>query len=354
MRMDANPSAALARQKMFVNPGRGMAGPWKKDAAAEKRGWQMADMRFDGKVAIVTGAGGGLGKAYAAILASRGAKVLVNDLGGNYAGQGSDRSYADMAAAEIRAGGGVAEANGDSVSTSAGAQAIVDDALARWGRVDILVNNAGIVSGSGPLSTLTDEQWENDMAVSASGTFYMCRAVWDGMNARNYGRIVNIASGSWFGMGSGLPYPAAKGAVWAMTRGLASATNATGRNIKANVIMPIAGSRMTALMGDDINALMHRDFPPAAVAPVVGLLAHENAPCNGEMFSVGGGGFARVLVAVAEGYRGTDKNWTIEDAARNFGQAMDVSHYTIPTDALSDAEMYTSDVPWSAFRAFIT
>lgn len=313
----------------------------------------MVEKRFDGKVAIVTGAGGGLGKAYATLLAARGAKVLVNDLGGDHVGEGRDASYAEVAAAEIRAKGGIAEANGDNVATSVGAEAIVNDALSRWGRVDILVNNAGIVSGSGPLPTITDGQWEKDMAVSASGTFYMCRAVWEGMNDRNYGRIVNVSSGSWFGMGSGLPYPAAKGAVWAMTRALASATNETKKNIKVNAIMPIAGSRMTALMGPEIDAVMQRDFPPHAVAPVVGLLAHENAPCNGEMFSVSGGGFARVLVAVAEGYRATDKNWTIEDAACNFDKAMDVSRYHIPADSMDDAELYTSDVPWSAFRAFI-
>lgn len=313
----------------------------------------MQNLRFDDKVAIVTGAGGGLGKAYASLLASRGAKVLVNDLGGNHEGDGSDKNYAEQAASEIRALGGIAEANANDASTSAGASAIHADAVARWGKVDILVNNAGIVSGSGALPTITDEQWAKDMAVSASGTFYMCRAVWEGMNERNYGRIVNISSGSWFGMGTGLPYPAAKGAVWAMTRGLASATNANGQNIKANVIMPIAGSRMTALMGDEINNLMHRDFPPHAVAPVVALFAHEDAPCNGEMFTAGGGCFARVFAGVAAGYRGTNKDWTIEDAAHNFAQAMDVSQYSIPHDAMADAELYTSDVPWSAFRAFI-
>jgi NAD(P)-dependent dehydrogenase (short-subunit alcohol dehydrogenase family) len=186
----------------------------------------MSEMRFDDKVAIVTGAGGGLGKAYAKLLAARGAKVLVNDLGGNFQGEGKDSGYAESAAREIRDAGGMAEANGDTVATPAGAAAIVGDAVKRWGRVDILVNNAGIVSASGTLATVTDEQWDNDMAVSASGTFYLCRAVWDGMLERNFGRIVNISSGSWFGMGSAVPYPAAKGAVWAMTRGLASATRA--------------------------------------------------------------------------------------------------------------------------------
>jgi len=313
----------------------------------------MGEMRFDGKVAIVTGAGGGLGKGYASLLASRGAKVLVNDLGGDFQGKGANAGYAEQAAAEIRSKGGDAAANVDSVATAEGAAAIVADAMNRWGQVDIVVNNAGIVGASGGLETVTNEQWDKDMAVSASGTFYMCRAVWAHMKDRNYGRIVNVSSGSWFGMGSGVPYPAAKGAVWSMSRALSTAAIALNKNIKINVIMPIAGSRMTALMGEAIDALMQRDFPPKSVAPVVGLLAHEDAPCTGEMFSVGGGGFARVFVGVAPGYRATNKDWTLEDARDHFDEAFKIDGFTIPRDSMDDAALYTSDVPWAAFRQFI-
>jgi NAD(P)-dependent dehydrogenase (short-subunit alcohol dehydrogenase family) len=313
----------------------------------------MSDLRFDDKVAIVTGAGGGLGKAYATLLAKRGAKVLVNDLGGNFQGEGKDSGYAETAAREIRDAGGIAEANGDSVATSAGANAIVQDALKRWGRVDILVNNAGIVSASGTLSTVTDEEWDKDMAVSASGTFYLCRAVWDGMLDRDYGRIVNISSGSWFGMGSAVPYPAAKGAVWAMTRSLAAATRAQGKDVKINAIMPIAGSRMTQLMGPEIHGLMERDFPARAVAPVVAMLAHDSAPCNGEMFTAGGGGYTRVFAGVTQGYRATDKDWTPETALAQFDKVMDTTGFHIPEGSMDEAALYTSDVPWEAFKAFI-
>ena len=313
----------------------------------------MSDLRFDDKVAIVTGAGGGLGKAYATLLAKRGAKVLVNDLGGNFQGEGKDSGYAETAAREIRDAGGIAEANGDSVATSAGANAIVQDALKRWGRVDILVNNAGIVSASGTLATVTDEEWDKDMAVSASGTFYLCRAVWDGMLDRDYGRIVNISSGSWFGMGSAVPYPAAKGAVWAMTRSLAAATRAQGKDVKINAIMPIAGSRMTQLMGPEIHGLMERDFPARAVAPVVAMLAHDSAPCNGEMFTAGGGGYTRVFAGVTQGYRATDKDWTPETALAQFDKVMDTTGFHIPEGSMDEAALYTSDVPWEAFKAFI-
>ncbi|MBU6392957.1 MAG: SDR family NAD(P)-dependent oxidoreductase [Sphingomonadales bacterium] len=310
-------------------------------------------IRFDGKVAIVTGAGGGLGKEYARLLAQRGAHVLVNDLGGDFTGNGSDAGYAAAAAEEICSAGGSVAANTDTVDTPAGAAAIVADAVARWGRVDILVNNAGIVSGGGPIATITDKQWDDDMRVSASGTFYMCRAVWEMMKANGFGRIVNVCSGSWFGMGSGVPYPAAKGAVWAMTRALGSAARANGWNIRTNAVMPIAGSRMTELMGPEINAMMHRDFPARAVAPVVAMLAHDAAPCTGEMFTVGGGGYARVFAGVTAGYRATDKDWQPEDAFANFDTAFSAEQFTIPADSMDDASLYVSDVPWDVFRQFI-
>lgn len=313
----------------------------------------MNEFRFDGKVAIVTGAGGGLGKAYAQLLAARGAKVLVNDLGGDFQGNGADPGYAQAVVNEIRAAGGVAAANGDSVATTAGANRIVQQALDTWGQVDIVINNAGVVVGVGPLWNVTDEQWDTDIGVAAGGTFRMCRAVWKHMWDRDYGRIINVCSGSFFGMGSGVGYPAAKGAVWGITRGLYTAADKRGKNIRVNCIMPIAASRMTTLMGEQIATVMQRDFPAHAVAPVVALLAHEQAPCNGEMFSVGGGGFTRVMLAVGAGYRGTNKQLTIEEASAHFAEAMRTDRFMLPQDALHDAEQFKSDVPWDAFRAFI-
>jgi len=139
-----------------------------------------------------------------------------------------------------------------------------------------------------------------------------------------------------------------------MTRGLASAARANDWDIRVNCIMPIAGSRMTQLMGPDIHALMMRDFPPSAVAPVVAMLAHRQAPCNGEMFSVGGGGYARVFAGVAQGYyRATAKDWSADDALANFAAAFNIDHFYVPADSMEDAELYVSDVPWDAFRQYI-
>lgn len=313
----------------------------------------MTAIRFDGKVAIVTGAGGGLGKAYATLLAQRGAKVLVNDLGGDFSGQGSDPGYARAAAAEIRAAGGIADANTDSVAETKGANAIVQQALDTWGGIDILVNNAGVVTSNGSLSAVTDENYASDMNVAAGGTFRMMRAVWKHMMDKNYGRIVNVASGSFFGMGSAVPYPAAKGAVIGMTRGAAVATDFLKKNVRINVILPISWSRMTTLMGPEIENAMQRDFPPERVAPVVAWLAHADVPCNGEIFSVGGGHFARVFIAETRGYASPGKDLSLEEVRDHFAQAMQIEPFTIPKDALDEAGLHESSVDWSVFYRFI-
>lgn len=315
----------------------------------------MEELRFDGKVAIVTGAGGGLGKAYASLLAQRGARVLVNDLGGDMGGQGGDRSYAAAAAAEIRQAGGIAEADGNSVAEPGQARAIVEHAMDLWGGVDILVNNAGVVTSVGTLDQVSDDNYRTDMGVAADGTFHLMRAVWRHMWDKDYGRIVNICSGSLFGMGSAVPYPAAKGAVFGMTRGAAVAAEVHKRNVRINIIMPIAASRLTVLMGPEVESAMKKEFPPEAVAPVVAMLSHERCPCNGEMFNVGGGNYRRVFLGTTPGYNRSGTQLTPEEALAHFDDAMRLDGFTIPKHALDDkGAVWPCSVPWEAFMAFVS
>jgi NAD(P)-dependent dehydrogenase (short-subunit alcohol dehydrogenase family) len=312
----------------------------------------MQQLRFDGQVAVVTGAGAGLGRAYARLLAERGAKVLVNDYGAAPDGAGAgDPSAAEAVAAEIRSVGGIAAANADTVATADGADAIVAQALEHWGQVDILVNNAGYIAARTGIAQVTDEQWRADMAVAADGTFFTCRAVWDHMWERGYGRIVNTSSGSFFGMGTGVtPYPAAKAAVWGITKALAAHSAGAGQDVRVNCIMPTASGRMTSGMGATIAKLMARDFQPEKVAPLVALLCHAEAPSNGELFKAGGGTFSRVFAAVTPGYRAPTGVATVEEVCEHFDAVMATDGFVIPKHALDPAMSLFSHPEWQTFR----
>ncbi len=309
----------------------------------------MTELRFDGKVAVVTGAGGGLGREYALLLARRGAKVLVNDLGGDFSGQGSNPEMADAVVKEIKAAGGIALANGESVAT--GANAIIAQAVDAWGRVDILINNAGVVRG-GHINTLSDEDYEFDMSVAAGGTMRMTRAVWQRMLDQDYGRIVNVSSGSVFGMGAGIAYPATKAAVIGMTRGLAvDASIYQKKNVKVNVIMPIAWGRLAHLAGEEYAQAQKKNFPPHSVAPAVAWLCHEDVPCNGEILIMGGGRVYRAFIGVTEGYRGS-KDHTIEDVRDNWDAVMDTTGYKIPASAFEYRD--ADPAAWGQFKKLMS
>jgi NAD(P)-dependent dehydrogenase (short-subunit alcohol dehydrogenase family) len=206
----------------------------------------MGDMlRFDGATAIVTGAGGGLGRAHALMLASRGARVLVNDVGGARDGSAGDPAIAEAVVEEIRRAGGVAAASSESVATPEGASRIVEDALERWGGLDIVVNNAGI-TGKGSLSA--PDVYERVVATHLFGTANVLRAAWPHFTRRGYGRVVNTASSSFLGTPSSGDYASAKGGIIGLSRVLA--TDNRERDIKINVLMPVAYTRMTAAVPD--------------------------------------------------------------------------------------------------------
>src|SRR5262245_60412520 len=214
----------------------------------------MADLGFDGKVAIITGAGGGLGRSHALELAKRGALVVVNDLGGATDGTGSSETAAQKVVDEITAAGGEAVANYDSVATPEGGTAIVQSALDAWGKVDIVINNAGILRDAA-FKNMDADKLEPVLDVHVKGAFYVTQAAWASMRENNYGRIVNASSAAGiFGNFGQTNYGAAKAGLVGFTRVLA--VEGAKNNIKANAIAPVAKSRMTEdLLGPLVDKL---------------------------------------------------------------------------------------------------
>jgi len=255
----------------------------------------MPDLRFDGRVAIITGAGGGLGRSHALELARRGAQVLVNDLGGSLDGSGSSKSAAQQVVDEITAFGGVAAPNHDSVASSEGGRAIVQGALDAFGRVDVLVNNAGILRDKA-FHKMDGASIDAVIDVHLKGAFYVSQAAFVLMREQGYGRIVNTSSGSGlFGNFGQANYGAAKAGLAGLTRVLA--IEGASRGIKTNAIAPIAATRMTENVLGDLGVKV----TPDSVSPLVALLAHEQCPVNGHVYSVAGGRIARIFVAETHG-----------------------------------------------------
>ena len=295
----------------------------------------MNELRFDGQVAIVTGAGGGLGAAHAKLLATRGARVVVNDYGGSTHGTGASLEPADAVVAEIRAGGGEAIASYDSVVTAAAGLAIVRTALDTYGRIDIVVANAGI-SGGGRFGEIPSESVERMVDTHLIGAFNVVQPAWTHMTAQGYGRVVLTTSGSVFGTASA-PYVSAKAGVFGLARSLSSEGHALG--IKVNAIMPVAYSRMTAqIPDDDFRTWIERNFPPHKVSPLVALLAHEDAPCTGETFSVGGGRVARVVLGVGPGWHTPDPS--PEAFLEHFDDVMSIEPLVLPRTGEHEVTYY--------------
>ncbi len=277
----------------------------------------MHELRFDGEVAIVTGAGGrpSLGRCYAHLLAARGAKVLVNDLGVGPDGRGSAPASAQAVAQEIRDAGGEAVADTHSVAEQETAARVVQTALDGWGRVDILVNNAGVAILA-EFDEITATDIERMIHVHLLGNIWMTRAVWAHMKERGYGRIVNASSAAVLGLRYVTIYGAVKGAVLALTRGLAVEGRPHG--IKVNAIGPSALTSAFELLyreGTDATAP-----PPELVAPVVAFLCHRQCPHNGGYFESAGGHTSMRRLVETRGY--TNPALELEDVYANFAQIM--------------------------------
>jgi NAD(P)-dependent dehydrogenase (short-subunit alcohol dehydrogenase family) len=281
----------------------------------------MDELSFDGRVAIVTGAGGGLGRSHALELARRGARVVVNDLGGDVDGSGSSATAAQEVVDEIVAAGGEAVASTDSVATPQGGAAIVQAAVDAYGKVDIVVNNAGILRDAAFKNTTADVL-DPVIDVHLKGAFNVTRPAWLLMSEQGYGRIVMTSSGSGiFGNFGQSNYGAAKMGLIGLTRVLA--LEGVRKGIFTNAIAPVARTRMTeALMGEagDVYAI-------ELVTPAVIYLAHESCDRNGHIYSVGAGKVNRVFIAQTNGVE--DNQLTPESMAASIDQIDDPKGYLI-------------------------
>ena len=293
----------------------------------------MSDVTYDGRVAIVTGAGGGLGKAHALLLASRGAKVVVNDLGGAPDGTGASESPADLVVKEILSEGGQAVANFDSVATPEGGAAIVQTALDAYGTVDIVINNAGILRDKS-FAKIEPADFDILIDVHLRGAFHVSQPAFKVMKEKGFGRFVHTTSAAGlfgnFGQGN---YAAAKTGLIGLSNVLA--IEGAKNNITSNVIAPIARSRLTeSLLGPLAEVL-----DPEKVAPLVAYLVSPNCNITHEIFSVGGGRIARVFLGLTPGwFAGKDTAFTPDDVAAHIDEIRSPEGYTIP-NGVSDEMM---------------
>jgi len=285
----------------------------------------MSEISFDGRVAIVTGSGGGLGRTYALDLAARGAQVVVNDLGGTVNGVGGDDSAAQKVVDEITAAGGTAVANHDSVSTPEGGESIVKTAVDSFGKVDIVINNAGILRDK----TFPKLEWPDLDAVldvHLKGAFYVSQPAFKVMKENGYGRFVFTASNAGvFGNFGQTNYGAAKMGLVGLSNVLAVEGARAG--INSNVIMPVALTRMT----EQILGAMADQLDPGLVTPMVTYLSSENCTFSHEVFSAVAGRYARVFVGLAPGwYAGKDAKPTAEDIAEHIDEIEKQGGYIVP------------------------
>jgi NAD(P)-dependent dehydrogenase (short-subunit alcohol dehydrogenase family) len=283
----------------------------------------MADLGYDGKVAVITGAGGGLGREHALLLADRGAQVVVNDLGGSV--QGGDEGNlgpAETVAKEINDAGGVAVADGNSVSTPEGGEGIIQTAVDAFGRVDIVINNAGILRDK-TFHNMTPEFLDPVLDVHLRGAFFVTKPAWLKMREQGYGRIVNTSSNSGilgnFGQSN---YGAAKMGLVGFTRVLAA--EGAKYNIKVNALAPVARTRMT----EELLGPLADKLDPKLVSPIVAWLVHEDCPVSGEIYSAAGGRIARFFIGLTEGYY--NPKLTLEDVRDNFEQIRNEDGYMVP------------------------
>ena len=276
----------------------------------------MAQARFDDRVAVITGAGRGLGREYALLLARLGAKVVVNDVGGELSGAGADAGPAQQVVDEIIAAGGEAIASSKSVATAQGGEAIVAAAVETYGRLDVLIHNAGNVRHA-PLSEMRVEDFDAVLDVHLRGAFNVVRAAFPIMCGAGYGRVVLTSSiGGLYGNRAVANYAAAKAGVLGLSN--VAALEGAEHGVRCNVIVPAAVTRMA----EGLDTSAYPPMGPELVAPVVGWLAHESCSVTGEIFTAIAGRVARVVVTESTGVY--QPAWTVDEVGARIDEIRDL------------------------------
>ncbi len=297
---------------------------------------------FEGRVAVVTGSGGGIGRTHAMEIARRGGKVVVNDYGGDCYGRGGGMELADGVVAEIRAMGGTAVANYDTVATTQGANAIVACAIDNFGRVDVAINNAGIIRNA-HLADMSDDDWDDVIATHLTGSFKVTRAAWPHMKAQGYGRLVyTCSSTAMFGISMMGNYAAAKGGIMGLVH--AAAHEGEGQGILANAIMPNAATRMAMASAESWEEAGEDDglewpdtagnaMNPEFNMPIAVYLASEANSSTQGIYTQCLGRTAKMIIGVPPGWQAQRQSPpSVDEIAAHFGQicAMPGGFYTPP------------------------
>lgn len=300
----------------------------------------MDELRFDGRVALVTGGGRGMGREHCLLFAERGAAVVVNDLGGSLDGQGSDEGPATQVAEEIIGRGGRAIPNVDSVAAPGGAERIIENAVEAFGRVDIVVTNAGIHTES-PFAALDADALRPMLDVHAWGTWRMLRAAWPHFMAQRYGRAVCINSAAGlYGMAGLSTYSAAKATILGIVRTLALEGREHG--IQVNALAPGGRSRMSATTDPAWVAFADKHMHASLVSPAVALLAHESCDASGRLFSCIGHRLSEVVLSETRGFSLDAEEWTVESIREGWDQVVDREGAYEPRSA-ADAMRFALD-----------